>query len=94
MTDQSMIEKVARAIYEEDDPWHKVWPWPDLQEDQTEPEKYRQVAIAAIKAMGEPTMEMLEQGGWALLNQIEGSEAMEAQTCYRAMIDAALKGEG
>lgn len=51
MTDQTMIEKVARAIYEEDDPWHTVWPWPDLQEDQTEPEKYRQVAIAAINAM-------------------------------------------
>lgn len=49
--DTADVEKVAKAIYEEDDPWHKVWPWPDLQEDQGSPERYRHIARAAIAAM-------------------------------------------
>ncbi|QJR01773.1 hypothetical protein HH800_05915 [Sphingobium yanoikuyae] len=48
-----MIERVAKAIYEEDDPWHKAWPWPDLNESQGSPEPYRRIAAAAIKAMRE-----------------------------------------
>lgn len=45
------IEKVARAIYEADDPWHKAWPWPDLQSDQAGVDQYRRIAEAAIAAM-------------------------------------------
>lgn len=29
MTDEALIEELARAIYEADDPWHKAWPWPN-----------------------------------------------------------------
>ena len=49
----TQVERVARAIYEEDDPWHKVWPWPDLNENQGSPDQYRRIATAAIKAMGD-----------------------------------------
>ena len=46
-----LVERVARAIYEEDDPWHKAWPWPDLQSDQAGVDQYRRIAQAAIAAM-------------------------------------------
>lgn len=46
-----LVERVARAIYEEDDPWHKAWPWPDLQSDQAGVDQYRRIAEAAIAAM-------------------------------------------
>jgi len=53
-SDAEAVERVARAIYEEDDPWHKVWPWPDLQEDQAGADKYREIARAAIRALPLP----------------------------------------
>lgn len=50
-----VVEKVARAIYEADDPWHKAWPWPNLnpeaQGGESAVERYREIARAAIKAM-------------------------------------------
>ena len=49
-----LIERVARAIYEEDDLWHTVWPWPDLQSDQTSVGQYRRIAQAAIAAIDLP----------------------------------------
>lgn len=53
----NIIERVARAIYEEDDPWHKAWPWPDMNVSQGSADVYRRIAEAAIKAMREPTDE-------------------------------------
>ncbi len=45
------VEKVARAIYEEDDPWSKAWPWPNLDPSQGDPSAYRRLATAAIAAL-------------------------------------------
>lgn len=90
-----MIERVAKAIYEEDDPWHKAWPWPNLNESQGSPEPYRRIAAAAIKAMREPTMDMVQRGaedadpvGCCLMAPSNAADV------WRIMIDAALKGEG
>lgn len=47
------VERVARAIYEEDDPWHPAWPWPNLNENQAGAEAYRRYARAAITALRE-----------------------------------------
>lgn len=54
--DDATVERVARALYEEDDPWHKAWPWPDLQPDQGAPDAYRRLAKAAIAAMKGPKL--------------------------------------
>ncbi len=125
-----MIERVAKAIYEEDDPWHKAWPWPDLNESQGSPDTYRRIAAAAIKAMREPTeaqwgglarqiimwMDMQPKTPRALFTHLERSgvdvpqwlrdepemqaldhvpsKGTRAAIVYRAMIDAALVGEG
>lgn len=79
----NMIERVARAIYEEDDPWHKAWPWPDLNVSQGSADVYRRIAEAAIKAMREPTDEMITAG--FLLCDEEGTRII-----WTDMIDAAL----
>ncbi|WP_313326297.1 hypothetical protein [Sphingobium yanoikuyae] len=90
-----MIERVAKAIYEEDDPWHKAWPWPNLNESQGSPEPYRRIAAAAIKAMREPTNFMLveatENAGPIDCCSVDEKGAKEV---WQAMIDAALVGEG
>lgn len=49
--DDAMAERVAKAIYEADDPWHPAWPWPDLKDGRDAAENYRRVARAAIEAM-------------------------------------------
>lgn len=49
--DSDMVERVARALYEEDDPWCKAWPWPNLQPHQGDPNAYRRLARAAIVAI-------------------------------------------
>lgn len=49
--DDSAVERVARALYEEDDPWCKAWPWPNLHSEQGDPDAYRRLARAAIRAM-------------------------------------------
>ena len=51
MDSDEMIETMARAIYEENDPWHKVWPWADLQSDQASVDQYRRIARAALAAI-------------------------------------------
>ena len=51
--DQATVERVARALYEEDDVWHSAFPWPDLQPDQIDTDNYRRLARAAIAAMKE-----------------------------------------
>ena len=49
------VERVAKAIYEEDDPWCRAWPWPDLnteaQGGQGTADRYRDIARAALAAM-------------------------------------------
>jgi len=100
VSEQSIIERVAKAIYEEDDPWHKAWPWPNLNESQGSPEPYRRIAAAAIKAMREPTSPMIA-AAWDLLDAEKKrmgiarlGPGVGAADIYRAMIDAALVGEG
>lgn len=93
----TMIEKVARAIYEEDDPWHDAWPWPDLNEQQAGAEVYRRCARVAIEAMREPTVEMVA-AFWRQKNtgtQDIGSVGEERSDfdAWRAAIDAALSEE-
>ncbi|WP_069335548.1 hypothetical protein [Sphingobium yanoikuyae] len=93
-----MIERVAKAIYEEDDPWHKAWPWPDLNESQGSPEPYRRIAAAAIKAMREPSEAMI-----IAMTEVPCDEATpggvlfntgtEAKAIWQSAIDAALVGE-
>jgi hypothetical protein len=96
----SMIERVAKAIYEEDDPWHKAWPWPNLNESQGSPEPYRRIAAAAIKTMREPTESMTCAGFDAAMGEISDDfDRIEVQssigrTVWHRMIDAALVGEG
>jgi len=92
-----MIERVAKAIYEEDDPWHKAWPWPNLNESQGSPEPYRRIAAAVIKAMREPSEAMIDRFvSRALCVSIsgEGGWSEYARAQWQTMIDAALVGEG
>lgn len=60
-------ERVARAMYEADDPFHIAFPWPDLTE-LGKADGYRLVADAAIAAvldaMQEPSEEM--RAAWAM----------------------------
>lgn len=55
-TREEDVERVARALYEEDDPWHKAWPWPNLnpeaQGGEGAAEAYRRLARAAIRSLG------------------------------------------
>lgn len=85
-----MIERVAKAIYEEDDPWHKAWPWPNLNESQGSPEPYRRIAAAAIKAMREPSFPMIQ----AMFNTTDDGSGQLHERKWKAAIDAALVGEG
>ncbi len=91
-----MIERVAKAIYEEDDPWHKAWPWPNLNESQGSPEPYRRIAAAAIKAMREPSDQMLEAVGAIEIGCRRDCTVgrYRGLQIYEAAIDAALVGEG
>lgn len=53
--DDAVIETVAKVLYEEDDPWHKAWPWPDLnpeaQGGAATADVYRRLARAVIDAL-------------------------------------------
>lgn len=65
--DSEMIERVAKAIYEEDDVWSLAWPWPNLHASQESPDAYRRVARAAVKAMGsgwQPIETAPKDGTW------------------------------
>lgn len=43
---EELVEAVARAIYEADDPWHKAWPWGQSRDGIED--KVRDIARAAI----------------------------------------------
>jgi hypothetical protein len=80
-----MIERVARAIYE--DAWGIEWP----PEPAGEADEYRRGARAAIEAMREPTEAMLSAAG---TRRPRGDEVMGPDhpwALWDAMIDAALK---
>lgn len=52
---EDAVERVVKAIYEEDDPRCRAWPWPDLnteaQGGQGTADRYRDIARAALAAM-------------------------------------------
>lgn len=90
--DETMVERVARAIYEADDPWNVAWPWPNLKDGHTAADGYRRVARAAIEAMRDPTKAMHEAGECAPTGI--GGSPPSVGNIYRTMIDAALaKGD-
>lgn len=91
----TMIERVARALYENDYKG-RVWEWTDAELDENFPhirKDCRRAARAAIEAMREPTEEMLD----AFWNQTGESREMRsrvhsrARRYHEAMIDAAIK---
>lgn len=78
----TMIERVARAIYEESD-WSREQPWGNLPNAHRVP--YLADAKAAIEAMRDPTRDMYKSANDALV------PALDASACWDAMIDAALR---
>lgn len=58
MTKDELIEATARAIYEADDPWHKAWPWPDLQSDQAGVDQYCRIAEAALAIIAPAVLDL------------------------------------
>ena len=88
MTD-SMVERVARALFEKQQPHHAGAhvQWNNENEDWCEEDRdgFRDLARAAIAAMREPTEGMLAAGLAELLGY------GEARDVWPAMIDAALK---
>lgn len=58
MTKDELIEATARVIYEADDPWHKAWPWPDLQSDQAGVDQYCRIAEAALAVIAPAVLDM------------------------------------
>ena len=92
-----MIERVAKAIYEEDDPWHKAWPWPNLNESQGSPEPYRRIAAAAIRAMRDPSdaiLDVMHDRIQILVDPAKRTaDIQNNRDLWQAMIDAALVGE-
>lgn len=105
----SVVEKLARAIYDATDPLggdpiatlihvsdHLFWDGVQPDKEMTDLERQlsavqevcRSAARAALKALRDPTPEMVEAG-----QQCEAWGGDGGQI-YRAMIDAALDGEG
>lgn len=76
-------ERVAKAIYEEDEPWHTVWPWPNPKDGGAE--KIREIADAAIAAVldaiQEPSSDVVEAGRWP-------AEDDGPLACWQAMLAA------
>lgn len=87
----TMIERVARAIYEVlASPSEPDW---DNTGEETKGGAH-QIARAAIEAMREPSPKMLEEGFGALISGDDDAldtAVSDAAKCWRAMIDAALK---
>lgn len=88
----SMIERVAEAMWQGE--WARAGnggprrvPWSAIAE--SDRARYRFVAIAAIKAMREPTPEMALSGYGKITLRIERDET-DLYEAWRAMIDAAL----
>lgn len=93
----SMVEKVARAIYEEDDVWSAAFPWPNMPSSDQSADNYRRIARAAIQAMREPDIEVIG-AFWRQKNcgtQEIGHRGKNTDdySAWRAAIDAALKEE-
>lgn len=89
---ETMIERVARAIYETE-PFEislrKGMPWADVHESQKE--GFRVKARAAVEAMGKPTEGML-QAGYGHHYRLETKLGRsKAELDYDDMIRAALK---
>lgn len=81
MTKDELIEAMARAIYEADDPWHKAWPWPDLQSDQAGVDQYCRIAEAALAVIAPAVLDMA-------LKEVErwpGENTGHAATYIRAL---------
>ena len=64
---EALREKVARAIYEADDPWHTVWPWPDLKDGGAD--KIREIADAALSALDDQPAQ--EPVAWMVTGRVE-----------------------
>jgi hypothetical protein len=77
-----MIERVARAIYEADDPWSSAFEWPTMGSEKQSADEYRRIARAAIEAMMEPTEAM---------SNISGDGTSTSRRIYQAMLREALK---
>lgn len=95
MGEPKLVERVAKAIYEADDPWSAAFPWPNLGSKEQSVENYRRIARAAIEAMRMPDTRMLKAAGAAMSpgkrpTQNRVSERAKHGIRYRAMIDAAL----
>lgn len=87
----TMIERVARAIYE-DRNGRGCAPWGRLTKAHQEP--YLSDARAGIEAMREPSAKMLDEGFRALISGDDDAldtSTSDAIKCWRAMIAAALK---
>lgn len=83
----TMIERVARAIYEADDAWSTAFPWPSMASSEQSPDNYRRIARAAIEAMREPTEAMREKialEDWTGVRDISWTDG------WQIMTDAAL----
>lgn len=89
---ESVVERVAKALYESDGfnvackPTAEAWPM----DREKVREDYRRKARAAISAMREPTDDMLKAGA---VGSGEDSTGV-ALGAYQNMIDAALKPVG
>ncbi len=86
-----MIERVAKAIYEEDDAWSSAFPWPQMPSIEQSAENYRRIAKAAIMAMRDPTEGMVDAGADGMTYTQDLTFSKMARFAWRDMIDAALK---
>lgn len=80
-----MIERVARALFEEEWDDKSSDPWESAEED--EREAWRKSARAAIEAMREPTAAMED----AMEGVTEYGGHISPSNAWHAAIDAALK---
>jgi hypothetical protein len=84
-----MIERVARALFEHDQPDHAHFPgsggWDGPLLNDTGRNYWRGVAIAAIEAMREPGCEIL-----SAVDIPVGGDYWSPKECWQTMIDKAL----
>lgn len=87
MTAQPMIERVARAMYERNE---FVRPWEDERTVRLWHEQYRSKARAALEAMMEPSVEMLDAASAVWTAWIGGGDIALRGDMWKAMITVAL----
>jgi len=95
-TDPLSGDPIATLVHVSD---HLFWDGVDPEKEMTDLERQlegvrivcRAAAIAALKALREPTSEMVEAGADAWT---EGVAGYGIKTAFTAMIDTALAGEG